>query len=90
MNFYVHVYFSKHPICYRMEMALIQADDDLKLTEIARDLLSRDEDVKQAAAKKYTCLADHVKDCVMDSEEVSLEEVQIFINTCAFMHVLPW
>ena len=69
-----------------MEMALIQADDDLKLTEIARDLLSRDEAVTQAAAKKYTRLTDHVKDRIMNSEEESLEEVQmlIFLPSCMY------
>ena len=61
---------------YRMERALIQADEYLKLTEIAHDLLRGDEAATQAAAKKYTRLTDHVKDCIMDSEDESLKEVQ--------------
>ena len=66
-------------------MTLIQADDYLKLTETARDLLSGDEAITQAAAKKYTRLTDHVKDCIMDSEEVSLEEVQL-MPSCLYYH----
>ena len=66
-------------------MTLIQADDYLKLTETARDLLSGDEAATQAAAKKYTRLTDHVKDRIMDSEEVSLEEVQL-MPSCLYYH----
>ena len=60
---------------FRLRQALEKADDVLGLTETARGLLSERQDVRTAAAKKYTRLTDYVMDRIMESTVESLGDV---------------